>query len=260
MTLGFQSRYVNGAAGTVDRVNEFLKTHGGRLVFLGGTGTFLTLISPLDTDALPFLWRWTYWVGLLFLGGGAGELSERLLTRLAPGLSTFPRYALITAMVSVPVTLAVIAIQAAVGPMPSLLQIPIYYFFVFVISAGVSTLTWMLERPDQTTNGTGPGRALTDKLPVRLRTADLLALESEDHYLRVHTSRGDALILMRLSDAMAAAESLEGAQTHRSWWVARAAIDHAEKAGGRAELTLTNGLKAPVSRSFYADLRDKGWI
>ena len=39
-------------------------------------------------------------------------------------------------------------------------------------------------------------RTLTDKLPVRLRTADLHALQSEDHYLRVHTSAGDALILV----------------------------------------------------------------
>lgn len=244
----------------MDRTIEILKAHGGRLLFLAGIGTFLTLISPLETGNLPFAWRWLYWVGLMFLGGASGELSERILERLAPGLPELARYALIAAMVSIPVTLAVLAIQSVVGPTPTLRQLPFYYFFVFVISSGVTVLTWMLERPDRAESQPGPGRALTDKLPVRLRTAGLLALESEDHYLRVHTDRGDALILMRLSDAIAAVEGLEGAQTHRSWWVARAAIDHAEKSGGRAELSLTNGLKAPVSRSYYADLKDRGWI
>ena len=84
-------------------------------------------------------------------------------------------------------------------------------------------------------------------------------MEAEDHYLRLHTSRGSDLILMRLADAVAELEGIEGAQTHRSWWVAKAAVVDARRGDGRAVLTLTNGVEAPVSRSYAGALRAAGW-
>ncbi|WP_420434623.1 LytTR family DNA-binding domain-containing protein [Hyphobacterium sp.] len=242
------------------RVLDFFKAQGTGMIFMIGLGTFLAILGPYDTSALGWPWVWLYWTGLMLLGGCSGDVALALLNRLAPNLPRWASYSLIAVMVAVPVTIAVISIQSVVGSLPPIHTWPVIYFFVLVISAGVVALTYLLERPGQAATELAVGRALTDKLPVRFRTADLIALQSEDHYLRVHTNRGDTLILMRLSDAIAAAEGLEGAQTHRSWWVARSAIDHAEKAGGRAELTLTNGITAPVSRSFYPDLRERGWI
>ena len=89
---------------------------------------------------------------------------------------------------------------------------------------------------------------------------DLWAVEAEDHYLRLHTSRGQDLILMRLADAIVELEGIEGARTHRSWWVARDAVVAAERADGRATLTLTGGAKAPVSRAYVKPLREAGWF
>jgi DNA-binding LytR/AlgR family response regulator len=242
----------------VQRLTNWMKAHGAGYLFVAGIGTFLAILAPYNTGGLGWPWVWIYWVSLMILGGASGNAAAWLLGRLAPGLSPLATYTAIAFMVAVPVSAAVIALQAAVGFTPPLVQWPVIYGFVLVISGGVTALTYLLERPDAADSG--PGRALTDKLPVRLRTADILALQSEDHYLRVHTSRGEALILMRLSDAIAAVANLEGAQTHRSWWVARPAIENAEKSGGRAELTLTGGITAPVSRSFYPLLREKGWI
>ena len=85
------------------------------------------------------------------------------------------------------------------------------------------------------------------------------SVEAEDHYLRVHTDRGSDLILMRLSDALAELEGLEGAQTHRSWWVARDAVRGVTRGDGRATLTLEGGLSAPVSRRYARALREAGW-
>ena len=78
-------------------------------------------------------------------------------------------------------------------------------------------------------------------------------MQSEDHYLRLHTSLGQELILMRLSDAVAELEGVEGAQVHRSWWVARAAIAQARRGEGRATLTLKDG-----STVSYSDVRAFG--
>jgi DNA-binding LytR/AlgR family response regulator len=85
-------------------------------------------------------------------------------------------------------------------------------------------------------------------------------VEAQDHYLRLHTSKGQDLILMRLSDAIAELDGIEGARTHRSWWVARGAVVSAERAEGRATLTLTDGAQAPVSRSYVKPLREAGWF
>ena len=85
-------------------------------------------------------------------------------------------------------------------------------------------------------------------------------MESEDHYLRLHTSQGQDLILMRLADAVAELEGIEGAQVHRSWWVAREAIAEARRGDGRATLTLKDGSEVPVSRTYAKLLRERGWI
>jgi hypothetical protein len=99
-----------------------------------------------------------------------------------------------------------------------------------------------------------------DRLPPKLRDAELWAVEAEDHYLRLHTSKGQDLLLLRLSDAIGELDGLEGAQTHRSWWVARAAIADVHRGDGRAVLTLKNGVEAPVSRAHARRLRDRGWL
>ncbi len=99
-----------------------------------------------------------------------------------------------------------------------------------------------------------------ERLPLRLRGAEVWAVEAEDHYLRLHTSKGQDLILLRLADAVAELEGIEGAQVHRSWWVARDAITEARKGDGRATLTLKDGAEVPVSRTYAGQLRERGWI
>ena len=68
------------------------------------------------------------------------------------------------------------------------------------------------------------------------------------------------MILLRLSDAIAELDGLEGAQTHRSWWVARAAIADAKRGDGRAVIALPDGAEAPVSRTHVKTLRAAGGI
>ena len=99
-----------------------------------------------------------------------------------------------------------------------------------------------------------------ERLPLKLRGAEVWAVEAEDHYLRLHTSKGQDLILMRLADAVAELEGIEGAQVHRSWWVARDAVADARRGDGRATLTLKDGSEVPVSRTYAKLIRDAGWI
>jgi hypothetical protein len=96
--------------------------------------------------------------------------------------------------------------------------------------------------------------ALLSRLPHRLGDR-IVALEAEDHYLRVHTTIGSDLILMRLSDAVAAIEPDLGLQVHRSWWVAQDAICELVRSDQRSHLKLRNGLLVPIGRTYAGAVR-----
>ncbi|MEP3891333.1 MAG: LytTR family DNA-binding domain-containing protein [Hellea sp.] len=108
----------------------------------------------------------------------------------------------------------------------------------------------VVERPAQ----------ILGRLPVHLQGAELYAISAEDHYVRVHTSKGGDMILMRLSDALLETGSVEGVQIHRSWWVAKTAIEDIKSKGRAAEVTLKNNVKAPVSRNMLKTLKTMGWL
>ncbi len=97
------------------------------------------------------------------------------------------------------------------------------------------------------------------RIPARLGR-DLLALEMEDHYLRIHTRLGSDLILMRMRDAVAELDGLDGLQVHRSWWVARSAVERVDRDGKTMTLTLAGGRTVPVARDRQGEVRAAGWL
>lgn len=149
-------------------------------------------------------------------------------------------------------------VGAGGAPNPLLLVGP-----VFAVSVVMTTLNAMASRQPLETHASAPGAPaprFLERLPHKLKGAEVYAVEAQEHYVRVHTSRGADLILLRLSDAVAELEGLEGAQTHRSWWVAKDAVTDARRADGRAVLVLKSGVEAPVSRTYAKALRDEGWF
>lgn len=100
--------------------------------------------------------------------------------------------------------------------------------------------------------------ALMARLPMALRHARLVALSAEDHYLRVHTDRGNALILMGLSQAIEGLGTERGLRIHRSHWVASDALAGRKRSAGGTALTLGCGLVLPVSRSGRRLLAEAG--
>lgn len=89
---------------------------------------------------------------------------------------------------------------------------------------------------------------------------DILALESEDHYVRVHGHKQSELLLLRLRDAIAEMDDSPGEQTHRSWWVARDAVVGVSGAGRNREIRLVNGTCAPVARDSVDRLQRTGFL
>lgn len=153
-------------------------------------------------------------------------------------------------------------------PAPSFSDFIETYGQVIVPAAIVFAILWSLKAPvlseeaarTRESEAEGPiGVRLMRRLPAALQT-ELLAIGVEDHYVRVFTSNGDILLLMRLADAIAETEGVEGMQVHRSWWVARTAIERLERRGRTGELILRGGLVAPVARRRLAELRALDWV
>lgn len=101
------------------------------------------------------------------------------------------------------------------------------------------------------------GSTLVAKLPPHVR-GKIISMQVEDHYVRVRSLNGSAMVLIRFSDALRGIAHVEGAQVHRSWWVATDAVTAIRKTGRTAQLTLSDGTKVPVSQPYLAQAL-KAW-
>jgi hypothetical protein len=226
-------------------------------------GLFLTFSGAFDTGEAPLVPRLIYWMTLMVVGYVWGAWVSRFFLRDGRRTGNMWLDAAISALVmSVPLT---VVVWAATHYMFNS-NVPfsgLWMLFgpVLLVSLALTAINMLIEtrREAMTAAGPNPPKFL-ERLPLKLRGGDVWAVEAEDHYLRLHTSKGQDLILMRLADAVAELEGIEGAQVHRSWWVARDAITDAKRGDGRATLTLKDGAEVPVSRTYAGVLRERGWI
>lgn len=234
------------------------------LLVLALIGAFLASIGAFDTDQVDTPRRFAYWIFPLVVGGACGGLieqwleSHRWLVR-----RPWPRAIVLTLLMAVPAT-AIVSGTAVVlfGARFAMTHTLNLYPQVVLICAPLVAIAWLSRRevlrhaPPPV--GLAPA-ALREKLPPRQARARLLAVEAEDHYLRIHTEAGATLTLMRFADALEALAGMDGVRTHRSWWVARTAVEEARWRRGRGDLVLTGGLLAPVSRTFAARVKAIDW-
>jgi len=226
----------------------------------------MAVSGAFGTDNLAIVPRLAYWLCLTAAGAGFGITASRALVPRA-WVESRPVIAwiLIVVIICLPMTLVVAVSDALVVHRPLRWPLILGMFLpTLATTAAMTALAFLIRRrgPIEThaaESGAPPARFL-ERIPARLKESDLWAVEAEDHYLRLHTSRGQDLILMRLGDAIVELEGIEGARTHRSWWVARSAVKSVDRAEGRATLTLVDGAQAPVSRAYVKTLRAAGWF
>jgi len=249
----------------------FLAGFARVLVVAAVAALFLAFVGAFGTGSSAIGLRLAYWLTAMLLTTMVGTVF--VLPAYMLGWVE-PRPLLATAILALVISVPQTVVVWALGPLffPGSFSwdprgLPAYYPPVIVVAAAMMALAHLvIDRMQARAGlthaaaaGAAPAKFL-ERLPVKLRGGELYAVEAEDHYLRLHTSKGSDLILMRLADAVAELDGLEGAQTHRSWWVAKAAVTDARRSDGRGTLTLKNGLEAPVSRSYAAALREAGWF
>ena len=139
---------------------------------------------------------------------------------------------------------------------------------VLSINLFISPLVWAIRRVPAGTTDRGVDQAqppavpdarmsFRSKLPFGLRDAAILSLSAEDHYVRVRTDRGQALVLINLADAVEALGAEAGVRIHRSHWVAHCAVRGVTRQSGRLGVRLDDNLVLPVSRAGQKLLRSQ---
>lgn len=88
----------------------------------------------------------------------------------------------------------------------------------------------------------------------------VIAIEAQEHYVKVYTPKGAGLVLYRFRDALADLADWPGFRVHRSFWVAESAIEKVEGSGRTFTLTLKNDLRVPVSQSYRGVIEAAGLI
>jgi hypothetical protein len=225
-------------------------------------GTFLAVLGVRTAVHGGFPVRLGEMLMISWVATGMGVGIARVTQRLKWGRRPLVDAAIGAALMTAPMGLFVWGIDHLFGrPAAPLRDIPGYLYVSLVISTFMNLMVHLQVRGRTVVVHTlPPAPKFLERLPLKLRGAEVWAVEAEDHYLRLHTSKGQDLILMRLADAVAELEGIEGMQVHRSWWVARDAITDARRGDGRATLTLKDGAEVPVSRTYAAQLRERGWI
>ncbi len=255
-------------AGTSPNVVRFTVNRGlvrGLSVALAA-GVLLALTEAFGMSGTSLLFRLAYWLPIMLLGALWGQLCSMVVERHVD-MDRRPLLAVValTLVMSGPLVVMVWAVTGWFfddDRSVTLARLPYFIGPVLVVTGSISAANVFLARTPVQTHAARPGAKpprFLDRLPFKLKGAVIRAVSSEDHYLRIHTDRGSDLILMRLSDALTELEGLEGAQTHRSWWVAKDAVRDVSRGDGRATLTLEGGVEAPVSRRYARALRDAGW-
>lgn len=249
-------------SGPYDNWREWLRG----LVITLVAAAFLAYAGAFGSGALSAPVRFGYWLGLMVVGWlwGAG-VSNLFFGRIGRPQRLWLRIAASSLLIAAPYSVVVGVATAVTRGNARYLEtaggVAEILFTTLLISAVMILINVLVARQSAgaTSASVEPSKFL-DRLPAKLKGAEVWAVEAEDHYLRLHTSLGQDLILMRLSDAVAELQGIEGAQVHRSWWVSRAAITGAVRGDGRATLTLKDGAEVPVSRTYARLLRQSGWI
>ena len=229
-------------------------------IFLGLIGPFGSYFNGPAWQRVAFQLA-CFWPGILVYGSMVRAV---LWLRLKPA-ATWAVIVIAAAILTAPFQILVSHVGVAMWPILEHLR-PIDWYLQGLLTAepvvlGLTVLgrarmrkRWLAKEAGEAPP-TSPSQGLLGAAP-----SSVLCLRMEDHYVRVHTLGGSRLVLATLSQAVAVMDGIDGLQVHRSWWVARKAVDGTVVDGRNLRVRLVNGVMAPVARSAVATVRAAGWM
>ncbi len=229
--------------------------------YIGVAVLILTLSGPFGTlEHYNFLERFAYWAILTpvtyVLASGVATFVTVLLKRKSVNdwLSYILGGSAAGVIVGIFVWLFGIFLQQSFGQsLTGLLKVMTY---TIPITIGITMLFKLSEKKTQAQSSEKTaGIRFFHRIPKELGR-DLISLNSQDHYIKVTTSFGSDLILMRLSDAVVELKEHDGIQPHRSWWVSKNHVASIKTITGKRMLELKNGDLIPISRANLKDVTE----
>ncbi len=229
-------------------------------------GVVLGLSGPFETsEVLQTVPRVIYWTALCslfyFLGSFVATFVNGILSR--GGLTEWPATigAGLTAGLTIFAALMLINITIfdlraeAIGNILGL-GVNVVLISTIITCAIVYLKRHLAGAPAETTAVPQPA-AILRRLQLENR-GPLISLSVSDHYVQVTTTKGQELLLLRLSDAMDEVGDTPGLQVHRSHWVALDQIAAARRDGAKAIITMNDGRDIPASRTYVPALKEAG--
>lgn len=236
-----------------------------------GMAVFLTLIGAFGTDKLGMIKSFSYWIVSLLGGHFIATCLDYGITKLSLQ-NIILEWILMFVSVSLIMIFFVWWLNSLFFEAPlNLISFNRLIVPVIVVSAAMTIVYALAAKTPLQSHGhimdkaanpilNPPRPIIFDRLEPRFQQAEIFAVQAEDHYLKIYTSKGETMILMRLMDAVMALEGIEGTQVHRSWWVAKSAISQTLRHQGRTIFALKSGLRVPISRRYIQALKDMGWV
>ncbi|MGK6355411.1 LytTR family DNA-binding domain-containing protein [Sphingomonas sp. DT-207] len=246
-------------------------------------GLVLATLGPFRTFESDPLQRMGFWIGLSAVWFVLVLVVDSLLdcSPLADRIGRGQRLVFKVALAALPMLFFVAAaVQTLFAFVPAIEKFAHLYLKTLLIGGGLTLIsTALLSGPRRSIPAPLPGadlvssppvavagpalpiraaaepHALLERLPRHLH-GPILCLQTEDHYVRVHTPHGSALVLMRMRDAIAMMGDDAGMRVHRCWWIARAAVQSWGRSGRTLRVELANGLVVPVSQPYAQATRE----
>ncbi|WP_300582397.1 LytTR family DNA-binding domain-containing protein [Marivita sp.] len=237
--------------------------HPLTLTALTAVSAVLCLIGPFGTlSSLSLVPRIAYWTLLTFAGYTTGYLvSYAVLRPSQSGVAHLMRIQVAggltgCAMIGLVTVLNWLVFGAAPFGDGTLTLAGTTLVISVIVMVVLDLFTRHLSPAPANVPQTVP---LLDRLPLDKR-GRLIAISVEDHYVRVRTTKGEEMILMRLADAIREVGATPGAQVHRSHWAAFDQVNAVTRDSDRAVLQMTNGGDIPVSRRHIPTIKEAGLL
>ena len=227
-----------------------------RLASLLGASVVLAMMGPFGTEeAMRLVPRFGYWLCIVMVCYSIGYACHEIAARQASRL--IARILIAAPSTALGVLLFILLLNGlTIGFWANGIDLALIAGNVFVIS---SIITIVFHIADHAQHETVVPPPILERLPYNLRD-QLVAISVEDHYVRVYTTKGNEMILMRLSDAIKEVGTTTGLQVHRSHWVALDAVAAVKRKGNGAVLSMSNEIEVPVSRSNMPAIQNAGLL
>lgn len=236
-------------------------------------------VGPFGTYEAMTIWeRTVFWTLDIMVGMAiiAGVLHVFYYSRLAALIPSYPRFFLGIVLGALPGVAFVTVLYGTIGnDLEISTPFPLLYVQVTIFSTVLLLTEFLLwpavvgtsskptpARPSSAPEKTDVPRsseptALLSRLPPEHRDSEIISISMQDHYAEVSTTTGQALILMRLGDAVDLLEGYPGVRVHRSHCVATKFVEKTEKIGRRLEVVLSDGRHLPIGNTYIKAVHDQ---